>query len=90
MPSVQRVPTFEQRHSIEEYIQIRRDMLRYARSLPPGPDRNQRRQIALSLRALFKNKDWLDAHTWEGSALVTDDPSPSPLKEVELHDRLSA
>jgi hypothetical protein len=66
MPSVHRVPAFEQRHSIEEFIQIRRDMLRCARSFPPGPDRNQRRQIALSLRALFKNKDWLDSHTWEG------------------------
>jgi hypothetical protein len=76
MPSVHRLPTFEQRHSIEELIQIRRDMLRYARSFPPGPDRNQRRQIALSLRALFKNKDWLDAHTWEGAALLADRPSP--------------
>ena len=76
MPSVHRVPTFEQRHSIEEFIQIRRDMLRHARSLPPGPDRNQRRQIALSLRSLFKNKNWLNVHTWEGAALVTDDPSP--------------
>jgi len=66
MPSVHRLPTFEQRHRIEELIQIRRDMLRYARSFPPGADRNQRRQIALSLRALFKNKDWLDAHIWEG------------------------
>jgi hypothetical protein len=47
-------------------------MLRYARSFPPGAERNQRRQIALSLRALFKNKDWLDAHTWEGAALLTD------------------
>ena len=55
-PSVHRLPTFEQRHRIEEFIQIRRDMLRYARSFPPGADRNQRRQIALSLRALFKNK----------------------------------
>ena len=27
MPSVHRVPTFEQRHSIEEFIQVRRDML---------------------------------------------------------------
>lgn len=66
MPSVHRVPTFQHPHSIEEFILIRRDMLRYARSFPPGPERNQRRQIALSLRALFKNKDWLDTHTWEG------------------------
>jgi hypothetical protein len=77
MSSVHRLPTFEQRHSIEEFIQIRRDMLRYARSLPPGAERNQR-QIALSLRSLFKNKDWLDAHTWEGATLLT--PSPSPVK----------
>jgi len=73
------VPTFEQRRSIEEFIQIRRDMLRYARSFPPGAERNQRRRIALSLRSLFKNKDWLDAHTWEGATLLTDRPSPSPV-----------
>lgn len=53
-----------QRHSIEELVGIRRDMLRHARSFPPGADRNQRRQIALSLRTLFKNKEWLDANTW--------------------------
>jgi hypothetical protein len=67
---------FDERLSFEELIQIRRDMLRYARSFPPGTERNQRRQIALSLRALFKNKDWLDAHAWEGAALLTDHPSP--------------
>ncbi|WP_160300628.1 hypothetical protein [Bradyrhizobium japonicum] len=75
MSSVHRLPTFEQRHNI-----IRRDMLRYARSFPPGAERNQRRQIALSLRALFKNKEWLNAHTWEGAKLLTDHPSPSPVK----------
>ena len=36
MASVHRLPTLGQRHSIEELIQIRRDMLRYARSFPPG------------------------------------------------------
>ena len=54
-------------------------MLRHARSFPPGADCNQRRQIALSLRALFKNKEWLDANTWEGAAMLTDRPSPSPV-----------
>jgi hypothetical protein len=72
MPSVHRLPTFEQRHSIEEIIRIRRAMLRYARSFPSGSERNQRRQIALSRRALSKNNDWLDAHTWEGAALLAD------------------
>jgi hypothetical protein len=76
----------EQRHSIEELVGIRRDMLRYARSFPPGADRNQRRQIALSLRTLFKNKEWLDANTsghantWEEAAMLNDRPSPSPVK----------
>jgi hypothetical protein len=62
MPSVQRLPAFEPRRSIEEFIQLRREMLRYARAFPPGAERNQRRQIALSLRGLFKNKAWLDTH----------------------------
>jgi hypothetical protein len=77
MPSVHRLPAFEPRRSIEEFIQLRREMLRYARSFPPGAERNQRRQIALSLRGLFKNKNWLDEHAWEGAALFTDPPSPS-------------
>ena len=81
MPSVQQLPAFEQRRSIEEFIQLRREMLRDARSLPPGAERNQRRQIALSLRGLFKNKNWLDGHTWEGAALLIDRPSPSPARE---------
>jgi hypothetical protein len=46
---------------------IRRDVILYARSFPPGFERNQHRQVALSLRTLFKNKGWLDTHTVEGS-----------------------
>jgi hypothetical protein len=42
-------------------------MLRFARSTPPGHEQNAPRQIARSLRNLFKNKKWLDAHTVEGS-----------------------
>jgi hypothetical protein len=88
MPSVQRLPAFERRRSIEEFIQLRREMLRYARTFPPGAERNQRREIALSLRGLFKNRNWLEAHTWEGAELLTDRPSPFPAKEGELCDRL--
>jgi hypothetical protein len=88
MPSVQRLPAFEPRRSIEEFIKLRREMLRYARAFPPGAERNQRRQTALSLRGLFKNRAWLDAHTWEGAALLPD-PSPAPAKEGEIRDRLS-
>ena len=42
------------RYTMPQLIQLRRQMLRFARSLPPGPERNGRRQIAVSLRRLFK------------------------------------
>jgi hypothetical protein len=68
MPSRQLKPADDHaRYSIGQLVQLRRQMLRYARSLPPGPERNARRQIAASLRSLFRNKQWLDAHTVEGS-----------------------
>jgi hypothetical protein len=52
-------------YSKAELIEHRRNILRYARSFPPGPERNQHRQVALSLRTLFKNTKWLDAHTFD-------------------------
>jgi hypothetical protein len=67
MPSTNRQPVEERRYTKAELIDLRRQMLRFARSLPHGPERNARRQIARSLRNLFKNKKWLDAHTVEGS-----------------------
>jgi hypothetical protein len=39
-----------------ELIEPRRSILRQARSFPPGPSRNQRWQIASSLRRLFKDE----------------------------------
>ena len=50
-------------HTMSELIELRRQMLRFARSLPPGSERNNRRQIASSLRRLFRNKAWRAAHT---------------------------
>jgi hypothetical protein len=50
-----------------DLIEHRRNILRYARSFPPGSERNQHRQIALSLRALFNKKDWVEAHVLKGS-----------------------
>jgi hypothetical protein len=44
-------------------------LLRSARSFPPGSKRNHHRQVAALFRALFKNKDWLDANTVEGSGV---------------------
>jgi hypothetical protein len=45
---------------------LRRDVLLHARSVRPGSERNQQRQIALSLRRLLKNQKWLNAHTLNG------------------------
>jgi hypothetical protein len=68
MPSVARTLVQDrQLYSKAELIEHRRNILRYARVFPPGPERNQHRQIALSLRGLFKNQKWLDAHIVEGS-----------------------
>jgi hypothetical protein len=50
-----------------QLLELRRQMLRFARSIPSRPERNGRRQIAVSLGNLSKNKTWLDAHTVERS-----------------------
>jgi hypothetical protein len=65
MPSSNRKPEPEadSRREIGYFIGMRRIVLRYARTFPPGGERNQHRQIALSLRALFRNKTWLESHT---------------------------
>jgi hypothetical protein len=52
-------------YSKAELIELRRNILLYARTFPPGFERNQHRQIALSLCRLFNNQTWLDAHTLE-------------------------
>jgi hypothetical protein len=41
---------------------LRRNKLRYARTFPPGEERNQHFHVAVSLRALFKNEKWLRDH----------------------------
>ena len=67
MPSVARSLALDPPlHSMADLIEQRRNILRYARSFPPGPERNQHRQVALSLRALFRNREWLEAHVLKG------------------------
>jgi hypothetical protein len=68
MPSPERKPAPEAdtRRGIAHFVELRRNVLRYARTFPPGPGRNQHRQIALSLRRLFRNKTWLESHTRDG------------------------
>jgi hypothetical protein len=73
MPSVAPAPALDHSndpplYSKAELIELRRNILLYARSFPPGFERNQHRQIALSLGRLFHDTKWLDAHTHEGSA----------------------
>jgi hypothetical protein len=68
MPSATRQLVEDQpRYTMAQLRELRRTMVRFCRSIPPGPERNGHRQIALSLRRLFQNKTWLDAHTVEGS-----------------------
>jgi hypothetical protein len=53
-------------YCLEDLVEKRRNVLRYARSFPPGSERNQHRQIATSLRYLFRNKIWLANNTNQG------------------------
>jgi hypothetical protein len=49
-------------YDLADLFRMRRAALRTARSLPIGPERNQQRQIALSLKDLVGNDHWVRAH----------------------------
>jgi hypothetical protein len=49
-------------YTLDELTELRRNTLRYARSFPPGDERNQHRRLAVSLRTLFKGEKWLRDH----------------------------
>jgi hypothetical protein len=68
MPSANRLPEPETdtRRELAYFIETRRKILQYARTFPPGAERNQHRQIARSLRRLFRNGTWREAHTLDG------------------------
>ena len=65
-------PLVERLYTLGELTELRRNTLRYARSFPPGDERNQHRQLAVSLRTLFKGEKWRRTHTLEGAMLSTD------------------
>jgi hypothetical protein len=67
MPQADQKIASSRLYTMPELIEMRRKVLRFARSLPPGPERNNRRQIAASLRSLFRNTTWLDNHTVEAA-----------------------
>jgi len=58
----------EYHYSLEELAEQRRSALWSARNAPKGSERNQYRQIALSLRALLRNKKWLLSHKASSAA----------------------
>jgi hypothetical protein len=60
-------PLVERLYSPDELTELRRNTLRYARTFPPGSERNQHRQLAVSLRTLFKDEKWLRTHTSKGA-----------------------
>jgi hypothetical protein len=60
----------EHLYSLDELLELRRNVLRSARTFPPGDERNQHLQVAVALRALFKNEKWLLTHTREGGNAV--------------------
>ena len=55
-------PRVERFYSLDELTELRRNVLRYARTFPPGDERNQHLHVAVCLRALFKNEKWLRDH----------------------------
>jgi hypothetical protein len=55
-------PRVEPLYNPDELTDLRRNMLRYARTFPPGEERNHHLQIAVSLRKLFRNEKWLRDH----------------------------
>jgi hypothetical protein len=65
-------PLVERLYSPDELMELRRNILGYARAFPRGNERNQHRQLAVSLRTLFGNQKWLRTHTLEGAMLSTD------------------
>src|SRR5450756_2537072 len=60
--SMTTVPLVERRYSRDELLELRRNVLRYARSFPPGDERNQHLQVAASSRGLCKSGKWLRRH----------------------------
>lgn len=58
-------------------VELRRAALLSARSLQPGSDRNQHRQIARSVRTLLRSDQWTEQHTVEGATRSASRGSPA-------------
>jgi hypothetical protein len=66
MPKAALAPPQHPLYCLNDLIEKRRNVLRYARAFPPGAERDQHRQVAASLRVLFRNKCWLANNTNQG------------------------
>jgi hypothetical protein len=63
MPYANRQPVETKRFTMAELYELRRVIIKHSRSIPPGPARNEHRQIAHSMRSLFRDKAWQAVHT---------------------------
>jgi hypothetical protein len=63
MPSANRQSVETKRYTMAELYELSRVIIKHSRSLPPGPARNEHRQIASSMRSLSRDKNWLAVHT---------------------------
>ncbi len=88
MPHDSRTFASERLYSLPGLLELRRQLLRFARSLPPGPERNDRRQTADSLRRLFRNDAWLEAHTVEQQGGCPDSTKEHLLKRFIHNENL--
>jgi hypothetical protein len=66
MPYANRQPVEIRRFTMVELYELRRVIIKHSRSIPPGPVRNEHRQIASSMRSLTRDRRWLAVHTVDG------------------------
>jgi hypothetical protein len=66
MPSANCLPVKEHRYTVVELYELRRVIIKYTCLIPPGPARNEHRQIAASMCSLTKDRDWLAIDTVDG------------------------
>lgn len=59
-------PVETKHYTMAELYELRRIIIMHSRSMPPGPARNEHRQIATLMRLLTCDKGWLAAHTVDG------------------------
>jgi hypothetical protein len=63
---VEHEPVETKCYTMAQLYGLRLTILRYARSTPPGPARNEHRQVASSMRSLARDKRWLAIHIVDG------------------------